>query len=71
MSEKKYSVTITAKSGDRELTETVYPDLTYGELVQTESAIAMGLLRAGVAEAVLRGEDMPEAMLKVFGVEGR
>lgn len=69
MSENNYSVTITAKSGDRELTSTTYPDMSYGELVMTETAIAMGLLRVGVQNAVDKGEDIPEDVKKMFCVK--
>lgn len=68
-SENKYSLTIIAKSGDRVLTTIEYPAQNYGELVGAQHAIAAGFIKAGLQRAVIKGDDVPQGLLDLYGVE--
>ncbi len=64
MSDKgKYSVVIQAKSGDRVLTEVIYPEQNYSEFVSCQYAIAMGLFNSGAVRAEVKGNPLPPEVI--------
>lgn len=70
-SERKYSLEITVRSGDRVLTTLVYPDQDYVEVVTTQAIIAMALVKAGFDQAVVKGDEVPPDLAEIFGVGGK
>jgi hypothetical protein len=61
MSEKgKYSVTITMRSGDRVLTEVIYPEQGYDDFVGVQAVIAHALIGAGFVNAEAKGTPVPD-----------
>lgn len=70
-SENKYSFEMVARSGDRVLTQVVYPGQNYADLVTIQAFIALALTKAGFDQAVLKGDEIPPQLADMLGVQSK
>lgn len=70
MAKKKrpYNFGMVAQSGSRVLSVLEYKNQTYGEMVTTEIIAAVAMLRAGVAMAEAKGEEIPSQVKAMIGM---
>lgn len=67
-SENKYSAEIVIKSGDRVLTTVNFPNQSYIDVVGLQAVISNALVSVGLETAKEKGDEIPPALAKMFGL---